>query len=165
MKKIILTLLILTTSSMSFSQETLGLAERRALKEYQEKQFPEIKKEIEAGAGYAVVLDIKWEQIAKVGQSNAYKEDIYWGTTIFQPLIEAFTSITADKMGKEALKSKLKKVVIIHDEKTAPASNFPNGLTFKDGVLTVNWTPYSNVDDTFVVERVKAIKDLIESKL
>jgi hypothetical protein len=165
MKKIILTLLILTTSSMSFSQETLGLAERRALKEYQDTQFPEIKKGIETAAGFAVALDIKWDQIAKVGQSDVYKEDIYWGTTIFNPLTQALASIASDKMGKDALKSKLKKVVVIHDEKTAPASNFPNGLTFKDGVLTINWTPYSNTDDTFVVERVKAIKDLIESKL
>jgi hypothetical protein len=165
MKKNILTLLILTISSMSISQESLGLAERRAIKEYQETQFPEILKGIEAAAGFALPLEVKWEQIAIVGQSNAYKEDIYWGTTIFEPLKRALASITSDKMGKDALKAKFKKVLITYNEKTAPASNFPNGLTWDKGVLTINWQPYSNVDETFVVERVKALKDLIESKL
>jgi hypothetical protein len=164
MKKLFITLLI-AVSMTTFAQEPLGLAERRALKEYQDTQFPEIKKGIESAAGYAVPMDIKWDQIAKVGQSDVYKEDIYWGTTIFKPLTQALQSIASDKMGKEALKAKLKKVVILHNEKTSPASNFLNGLTFNAGVLTINWTPYSNVDETFVVERVKALKDLIESKL
>ncbi len=164
MKKLFITLLIACTMS-SFSQEALGLAERRALKEYQDTQFPEIKKGIESAAGYAVPLDIKWEQIAKVGQSDVYKEDIYWGTTIFKPLTQALQSIASDKMGKDALKAKIKKIVILHDAKTAPSSNFPNGLSLNAGVLTINWTPYSNVDETFMVERVKALKDFIESKL
>jgi hypothetical protein len=164
MKKIITTLLI-ALSVTAFAQETLGLAERRAIKEYQETQFPEIKKGIESAAGFAVPLDVNWEQIAKPGKASAYKEDIYWGTTIFKPLTRALTSITADKMGKEALKTKLKKIVIIHNEKTAPSANFPNGLTFVAGVLTINWTPYANTDEPFVVERAKAIKDLVESKL
>jgi hypothetical protein len=166
MKNFIITaLFIFTISSVSFAQEALGLAERRALKEYQDTQFPEIKKGIETAAGFAVMLDIKWEQIAKVGQSSSYKDDEYWGTTIFKPLTKALSSVASDKMGQEALKAKLKKIVIIHDEKTAPASNFPNGLTWNAGVLTINWTPYSNVDENFLAERVTALKELIESKL
>jgi hypothetical protein len=164
MKKFIITLII-GFSISSFSQEGLGLAERRALKEYQDTQFPEIKKGIETAAGFAIALDIKWEQIAKVGQSNSYKDDEYWGTTIFKPLTAALQSVASDKMGKEALKAKLKKIVIMHDENTAPASNFENGLTFVAGVLTINWTPYSNVDENFAKERVKALKDFIETKL
>ncbi len=165
MKNIITTAVFIFTISSSFSQESLGLAERRALKEYQDTQFPEIKKGIETAAGFGVALDIKWEQIAKVGQSGSYKDDEYWGTTIFKPLTKALASVASDKMGKDALKAKLKKVVIIHDEKTAPASNFPNGLTWDAGVLTINWTPYSNADENFMAERITALKDLIESKL
>jgi hypothetical protein len=164
MKKII-TALLIALSVTAFAQETLGLAERRAIKEYQETKFPDIKKGIETAAGFAVPLEVNWEQIAKPGNANVYKEDIYWGTTIFKPLTKALASVAGDKMGKDALKSKLKKIVIIHNEKTAPSANFPNGLTFNAGVLTINWTPYTNTDENFVVERTKAIKDLIESKL
>ncbi len=163
--KNLLTLILITITMNSFSQQALGLAERRALKEYQDTQFTEIKKGIETAAGFAVPMDIKWEQIAKVGQSDSYKDNTYFGTTIFEPLKLAFQSIAADKMGKDALKSKLKKVVVMHDEKTAPASNYANGLTFETGILTVNWTPYSNVDEYNMADRVKALKELIESKL
>jgi hypothetical protein len=165
MKKFITAALIALSAFSVFAQDTLGLAERRAIKEYQDTKFPEIKKGIETAAGFAVPIEVNWEQIAKPGQANAYKEDIYWGTTIFKPLTKGLASVAADKMGKEALKAKLKKIVIIHNEKTAPSANFPNGLTFAAGVLTINWTPYANTDETFVVERTKAIKDLIESKL
>jgi hypothetical protein len=163
--KNLLTTLLITLTMTTFAQESLGLAERRAIKDYQDNVFPSIKKGIESASLNGIELDVKWEQIAKVGQADVYKEDIYWGTTIFTPLTEALKSITSDQMGKDALKAKLKKIVIMHDEKTAPASNYANGLTFDKSILTINWTPYSNVDENAMAERVKALRDLIESKL
>jgi hypothetical protein len=168
MKKTLLTFMMLSGLLFStFAQEAskLGLAERRALKAYQETQYPAIEKGIKGAAGYDVPLEVKWEEIAKVGNADVYKENIYWGTTIFEPLTKALAAITADDMGKTALKAKLKKIIIMHDEKTAPASNFPMGLTWDTGTLIINWTPYSNTDATFVVERIKALQDLLESKL
>jgi hypothetical protein len=166
MKKIIITSLIcLTMSTLTSAQAVLGLAERRAVKEYQDSIYPEIKKGIEAAAGFGVELDVKWEQIAKLGESDIYKLDEYWALPIFTPLTKALASIASDKMGKDELKAKLKKIVIMYNEKTAPASNFPEGLTFVKGILTINWKPYDNTNPTFVLERVKAIKDLIESNL
>ena len=52
----------------------------------------------------------------------------------FEPLAAALQSITADELGKNALKSKLKKVVI-HCDGDAPASNYAAGLKFDDAFL------------------------------
>jgi hypothetical protein len=168
MKKLICSLFAITISSLfAIAQETseLGLGERRALKEYQDKQFPDIEKAIKTAAGFNVPLEVKWEQLAKVGQADLYKKDAYWGTTIFQPLTKALSAITIDQMGKDALKSKLKKIVIMHDKETAPLSNFPNGLKWEAGVLTINFTPYENAAENYMKERIEAIQKFIESKL
>ena len=78
-------------------------------------------------------------------------------------MIRSFKAITADDMGKAALQEKLKSVTILYDEKTAPASNYADGLTFEDGKLTINWKPFSNAGD--IEPRTKALTTLLESKL
>jgi hypothetical protein len=165
MKKLMLSVLLLAGLQLVTNAQELGLGERRALKAYQDKKYPEILKGIQAAAGFAVPLDVKWEQIAKVGDAEKYELDIYWGTTIFQPLEKALALIAADDAGKTALKSKLKSIVIMHDEKTAPASNYTNGLKFEKGVLTINFTPYTNTDENAMKERIEAIQKFVESKL
>jgi hypothetical protein len=166
MKKLLVSIaLIAGFTAVSTAQEAngLGLAERRALKDYQEKDFPAIKKNLMTAVGFEAPLDIKWEQLAQPGEADRYKEDGYWNATIFKPLTKAMTSITADKEGKDALKAKLKKIVIMYDPNTAPASNYANGIKFEAGVLTINFRPYSNVDA--VDERTAAIQKLLEDNL
>jgi hypothetical protein len=147
------------------AQEGLGLAERRALKAYQDEQYPAMKKAIEDGAGYQVSIEVMWEQIAKPGKADKYKEPEYFENTLFKPVALALQSITKDAMGKTALKAKLKKIIFLHDAKTAPVSNWPNGLKMENGVLTVNWTPYENCTDSYIVDRTKELVNFIEEKL
>lgn len=164
MKKIFTIVLVMGLSSIVIAQEAkLGLAERRALKDYQDNIFPAIKKSLLDAVTFDVPLDIKWEQLAQPGEADRYKEDDYWGKTIFTPLTNAILTITADKEGKDALKAKLKKIVIMFDENTAPASAYSNGVKFEGGVLTINFRPYSNVSD--VKERADAIQKLLEDNL
>lgn len=146
-------------------ENNLGLAERRAIKDYQETIFTEVKKNLMSAITFETELDVKWEQLAKTGQADVYKEDSYWGITIFRPLIAAISSITSDDIGKDALKSKLKKIIVMHDADTAPASNYANGVSWQEGVLTINFTPYSNADEGSFKERVSAIQKLLESNL
>ena len=141
---------------------SLGLAERRALKEYQEKTYPGLKKKIDEAAGFELTVEVNWESIATPGEADKYGEEGYWTKIYFEPLAAALQSITADDLGKSALKSKLKKVVI-HCDGDAPASNYAAGLKFDDGILTIDWHQYSNADD--VKDRIDALKKLLESKL
>lgn len=141
----------------------LGLAERRALKAYQDGKYPELLKEIRAAAGFELEVEVVWETIAKLGQAESYGEPGYWTDIYFVPLAKALARIGQDEMGKTALQAGLKKVVVRLDEASAPASNYPNGLTFEGGTLTINWHPYSNTDD--VDERVDALVKTMEPKL
>ena len=141
----------------------LGLPERRALKQYQETKLPELQKNINAAAKFDVPLEINWGAIAQKDQGASYQEDGYFTDIYFVPLINAFKQITTDSMGAEALKAKLKKVVITYDQATAPASNYANGVSFDKGTLTINFAPYSNTSDT--QERSKAIASGLEAKL
>jgi hypothetical protein len=142
---------------------SLALAERRAVKDYQEKILPELKKKLIEAAGFDVPLEIAWETIAIVGQSESYSSPDFWTNIYFVPLTDAFKSITKDDDGKTALKTKLKKIVIKHDPSKAPVSNYPNGITFEEGVLSINWTPYTNAND--IEPRAKALLETIEPKL
>ena len=142
---------------------TLGLPERRALKQYQDTKLPELQKQINAAAKFELPLEIQWGALAQKDQGSSYLEDDYFTNVYFVPLANALKGITADAMGAEALKAKLKKVVITYDQATAPASNYPNGVSFEGGTLKINFAPFSNSAD--VGPRAKAIAAGLEAKL
>lgn len=141
----------------------LGLPERRALKQYQDTKLPELQRAINAAAKFDVPLEVQWGAIAQKDQGSSYLEDDYFTNIYFVPLANALKQITGDAMGAEALKAKLKKVVITYDQATAPVSNYPNGVSFEGGTLKINFAPFSNAADK--QERAKAIQGGLESKL
>ena len=156
-----LALVLLTPSSAVFAQ--VGLAERRAIAAYRQDKWPPIELAIRKAAGFEVPVDVEWDQLTIPGDAAHYADDEYYGKTIFQPLVAALNSITADQMGRDALKAKLQRIHVRFDEKTAPASNYPNGLSFVNGVLDINWRPYSNTAD--VEDRTKALTQIMEKNL
>ncbi len=125
----------------------MGLAERRAAKEFQDTQFPALKAALDAAAGFAVTLSVNWDQLAQEGASQGYAES--WPKIYFQTVTEAFASIARDAMGKEALKAGLTSVVF---QNSADYHSASSAISFKDGVLMIDHGPYTNVDN--VQERV-----------
>ena len=145
-----------------------GLAERRAIKEYQEKKYPDLKKKIDEAAGFEVKVTVNWDELTVEGQSENYMNDTYFSDIYFYPLIEALKSVTKDEMGKQALKAKLKEVVIKYDSSTAPISNYEEGWPFKDGILTINYQPGVNSsgrDSSEFKDRVSALTKNLEKGL
>lgn len=145
-----------------------GLAERRAIKEYQDTKYPDLKKQIDAAAGFDVKVTPHWDKLAQPGEAENYLKDEYISDIFFYPLIEALKDITKDEMGKTALKEKLKEVVITYDSETAPISNYKSGWIFENGVLTINYKPWTNSDGrdgSNYKERVAALKEILEEKL
>ena len=142
---------------------SLALPERRALKEYQEKKPPELQKDINAAAKFDVPLDVQWGAIARKDQGASYMQDDYFTNIYFVPLANALKQVTSDAMGAEALKAKLKKVVITYDESTLYPSDYEKDVKFENGTLTINFAPYTNSYQ--VEERAKAIASGLESKL
>ena len=145
-----------------------GLAERRAIKEYQEKKYPELKKKIDEAAGFEVKVSVNWDELMIADQADNYMNDTYFSDIYFYPLIEALKSITRDEMGKNSLKAKLKEVVIKYDSSTAPISNYEDGWPFKDGILTINYQPGVNSsgrDTQDYKDRVAALTKNLEKGL
>lgn len=136
----------------------MGLAERRATKEFQEKALPALRAELDKLAGKAVELDIHWEQLAK--EDGAANYDEWWRKVYFQPVISALKSIARDAIGQEAIKEGFKKIVFCN---TRGAYSADSAISFTSGELTIDHDPGTNVD--YVDERTAHIVKIVERAL
>jgi len=134
----------------------MGLAERRAAKEFEDRMFPALKERVDKAAGFEVIMDVQWQTLAKQEYAHLYGE--CFPKIYFTPLIDALKSITKDNLGKEALKKGLKRVVV----KNVSGNYYGSGFTFDDGVLTLDHD-FANADS--VEERRDAIQKLLENAL
>lgn len=136
----------------------MGLAERRAIKEFQEKSLPGLRAEIDKLAGKAVELDIHWEQLAKEDGADSYND--WWRKVYFQPVIGALKSITRDQIGKDAIKDGFHKIICCN---TRNAYSADSAISFTSGELTIDHDPGSNVD--YVNDRTDHIIKIVERAL
>ncbi len=135
----------------------MGLAERRATKEFQDKYFPELKNEIHKAAGFPVPIEVSWEQLAVEGRTDHYREA--WTEIFFKPVIEALRQIARDDMGKEALKAGLKKI----EFRNSSGYYSPHSaITFANGTILIDHE-LSNVGDTN--DRTKHLIETVEKSL
>ena len=154
---------LLLCASAVRAEPTVGLAERRAIAAYREGRYPAQQKAIQDAAGFPVPVEVAWDQLTIPGDEKYYSDPAYFETTIFEPLAAGLKQVGGDPMGRDALKAKLKGIRVRYDEKTAPASNYPNGLRFDAGVLGVNWRPFANVAD--YNDWVEAVVKVLEQGL
>lgn len=136
----------------------MGLAERRAVKDFQDKQYPELKRALDAAAGFGVEVEVNWDTLAQDEMSHLYAEA--FPKVYFKPIIDAFQTICADQMGKDALKGALKKVVICN---TSGYWSPEGAIKFEGGTLKIDHEPCSNID--YIEERTKHIVSLLEKSL
>ena len=133
----------------------MGLAERRAAQRWQNDYYPDWKARIDQAAGFDVPVEVSWEQLAEEGYGDSYAE--FFPKVYFQPLVLALSAITVDDMGKTAIKDGLSQIII----KNSGEHYSTSGITFRNGVLTINHRPHVNVD--YYEERAKAIQQNLES--
>lgn len=131
----------------------MGLAERRAIKNYSETDYPKIKAKIDAVAGFDVPFDIAWDTLAEDDYAHLLEESI--PKVYFNPILEAFREIAIDDMGKEALKEGIGSVVVRWTGEKQ--------ISFEDGVLTVDHSPISNID--YWEDRRDQIQKALEESL
>lgn len=135
----------------------MGLAERRATKQFQDTQFGNYQKAIHGIVGFAVPIEVSWDQLAEEGRGEYYEE--WWGKVFFQPVIEGLGRIARDDMGKEALKDSLKKIEF---RNTLDTANPDRAISFDNGVLVIDHK-LANVDD--VNDRTKTLVNVLEKNL
>lgn len=157
------TVLVVLSVPMARAEPTVGLAERRAIAAYRQDRYPTQEKAIQEAAGFPVQVEVAWDQLTIPGDAKYYSDAGYFEKTIFEPLAAGLKEVGKDTMGREALAKTLKAIRVRFDEKTAPASNYPNGLKFDGGTLDVNWRPFSNVAE--FKDRVEAVVKVLEKNL
>ena len=136
----------------------MGLLEKRALKTFQDDNYPKLTGEINTLAGYSIEFDVNWATLALDEYAHIYEES--FPKVYFIPLINAVKEISADEMGKEALKETLKKVVIKNEGGNVYGSN---AYSFNEGVLTIDHQPFSNIDN--ITERSMELSKLLMKNL
>ncbi len=143
--------------------QDLGLAERRAIAAYATDIWPKYELEIQDLAGFPIPINLDTKSLALPGLAGTYASDDYLRKPIIDPILQAIGTITVTEIGRTALKDGLKSIVIHYDETSAPSSNYKDGVNMEDGVLTINWKPYTNVDD--VEPRALALLSVIEAAI
>ncbi len=136
----------------------MGLAERRAIKAFQDDHLPEFHKKIKEAFGLEVPVEINWDSIALEGEAHLYDE--CWPKVYFEPLIDGLKAVGRDDMGKEALQGSLKKIII---QNTTGAYYGDRWASFENGVLTLDHLPTTNADS--VQERTDGLVQTLEKNL
>lgn len=136
----------------------MGLQEKRAIAAFQEKEFVNLIKELNTAAGYEPEIAVNWDTLAIEDYGHLYDEG--FTKVYFEPLINALKEITADDLGKEALKETLQKIIIKNGNNFGSAKS---AYSFADGVLTIDHSPITNIND--VAERTKYLVQFLSAKM
>lgn len=141
------------------AQHWLGLGERRGIAAFEETVLPGLRARIDEAAGFEVPITIEWEKVASeevAGKGEQFTEPEFFTAIYFLPLIEALKSVGRDRMGREALKAGLKRVLVTN-------GGYHSGPSFQDGTLTIDYRPnYAPAD---VADRARAIVQVLERGL
>ncbi len=137
--------------------EKVGLAQRRIVEEYQ-PSFEKWKDKLDKVCGFKVPIEVRWETMQDEGRSDREQYFSWYEAVYFRPLMEVFTNLCSDKMGKDAVKKSVKKIVIDGTEGASYKAS-----SFEDGQFTIRHKFFSNVDN--VQERVDGWSKLLLSKL
>lgn len=136
----------------------MALVERRAAAEFQERQYPALLKKIHAAAGYPVPVEVRWDTLAVEKEADKYAT--HWPDMYFEPLVAGLGRINKDDMGRAAIKEGIKKIVIQNEGNN---KNPDRWAVLKDGVLTLDHLPHTNVQDR--VLRGDKLGTMLEAKL
>ena len=136
---------------------TLGLAERRIVKSFQENSFPKLTQDANEAAGKALEYEVNWNQLAEKGSSHLYQDS--WPQIYFEPLVQALEAITVDELGQQAIEQGLEKIVIRNQEGCYSPDCW---ASFTGKTLTLDHK-LANVGDTDA--RAKALQTVLENGL
>ena len=128
------------------------------MNDFQTNQYPDLQSQVVAAAGFDVPLEVQWETLAAPGESHLYAES--WPQVYFEPLIQGLKTVGGDKMGLDAIKAGLKKIVI---QNTTGCYYGDRWATLQDGALTLDHEPLTNV--ALVDDRTKGLVKALEAGL
>ncbi len=137
----------------------MSLAEKRAIKSFQENIYPDLEKKILDAAGYDLEIEVNWDTLGKFSADDKTDYTKLYDSNLpkiyFEPVALAIADIAQDDMGKEAIKETVKKLVITNTYKGT-------GAILEDGVLTFDYR-FANANE--VDARKQMIVKVLEKAL
>jgi len=109
----------------------MGLAEKRWAADKKKTDEQALVSQIKSTVGFEVPIQIDWDGFSQDLSDVQYIDHDTYG---LHNLLKALTTITADDLGREAIKGALKKIVI------GPGKPDDTAFTFENGVIT--WKAY-----------------------
>ena len=143
----------------------MGLAEKRAVDTFKNSEYTEFLGKLKTILGRDVPVETNWDELTK--RIEGYSGDIsvrfkdYFENMFSKSILTSFSAICVDNMGKEAVASILKKIIIKSDEN---ASASEKGFKFEDGILSANMS-YTNTDEVNLGYRTEALQKILEKNL
>jgi hypothetical protein len=135
----------------------MGLAERRGVERFKNDDYPGWKSRIDEAAGFEVPVEVEWQELAVADYADSYAG--FFAKVYFQPLVDALSAAAVDDLGKNAIRAGLSKIVI----RNAGGFYSAAGISFADGVLTIDHKPQTNID--YGEERAKGLQRALEAGL
>ncbi len=137
----------------------MGLAEKRAMNEFQENEWPKMLARMKAAAGYELEIVPMWDTLVP-HEKNAPKYTHYFEQFFVLPIENAFKDFSKDSFTKKAVESGIKKITISNTK----GNYFSTGyVTITLPEVNLEWDLWTNVDR--LDERTKTIKEAIEKAL
>lgn len=133
----------------------MGLAERRAIKQFEDNQWPSLQKQINDAAGTSIPIEVDWASLAAEGYAHLYEESL--PKIYFIPIIEAFKKIAFDEMGKEALAAGVTKIIVQNKK------DYTSWWAELEGKVLVLDYQFTNAD--YIQDRVDVLVKKLEEKL
>ncbi|HEY0252826.1 MAG TPA: hypothetical protein VGC41_14925 [Kofleriaceae bacterium] len=109
----------------------MGLAEKRWAADKKKNDEPAFASQVSSTLGFPVKLEIDWDGFSTDLTDAQYINHDNYG---LPNLIKALSTITADDIGKQAIKGALKKIVV------EPGTADDTSFSFEDGTIT--WKAY-----------------------
>jgi hypothetical protein len=131
----------------------MGLAEKRWAAEKKNTDEAALVAKVNATLGFSVPIEIDWDGFSRHLDDAQYITHESYGVP---NLVKALSSVTADALGKEAIKDALKKIVI------QAAKSDDASFTFDQGVIT--WKAYFGSSSTGYIY-ADAMQKKLESAL
>lgn len=108
----------------------MGLAEKRALKAFQDEQYAKCLASVARIARKEVPIDVDWDALS--AHVSPERAGAYWSESFFLPVVAALEKIAADRFGRDALEEQLVRVRI------KGSSRHVYQVSWKTGALTVD---------------------------
>ena len=102
----------------------MGLAEKRWAADRKKTDDPAFRAQVSSTLGFEVPIEIDWDKFSESMDDAAYITSDSYG---LPNLVKALATITADDLGKEAIKGALKKITIQSAKADDTAFAFENG--------------------------------------